>query len=78
MFEIKHSAVRHSTAAQVKARHRAALRCAAGLLYSWADLSWACIVIQHRNTWYEQTWCSSTGTWYLKKNAKRQLLVRYR
>ena len=39
MFEIKHSAAQHSAAPQDKARHRTAL-----LSYSWAELSWECIL----------------------------------
>ena len=54
----------HDTARQRRAKdtapHGAALRCWA--VCSWANLSWACIVIHHRSTWYVQTWCSSTGT----------------
>ena len=40
------------------APHGAALRYWA--VYSWADLSWACIVIQHRSSWYVHTWCGIT------------------
>ena len=62
-----HSAARHSTAAKGTAPHRTAPYCST--LGCWAicsrtDLSWAYIVIQQRSTWYVQTWCSSTGTYY--------------
>ena len=53
MFERKHSATRHDTAAQGTAQHRttphsAALRRWAIYIYSWNDLTWACTVIQPR------------------------------
>ena len=59
---LKGSTAQHDTAPQRRARHGTAphgtaRRCAALLsyIYSWADLSWACNVIQHRSTWYVQT-----------------------
>ena len=45
----KESTAQRDTAPQRRARHGTARRCAAlrSYIYSWADLSWACIVIRH-------------------------------